>query len=261
MALALCASAPAAAGPFEKFFQAAGVDSETYVVVSKAPPRIIQSNDLATDVRRLLEDGYIAVGTSAFEGPPQNPKNATNQAKKVKAEIVLFSSSYKDTRSGAVPIMMPRNTSTTVNGNVYGSGGWGGFGGTVNTYGTAPVVMPISVDRYSQEAIYFSKLKPEKIGLGLRFSPLPPDQAKALGTNRAILVDVVIRNSPAFYSDIFPGDIILKVGGREVFSSELMSQIKRDFAGQTVPIEIMRDGQPRTLQITIPAVATVQATR
>ncbi len=205
----------------------------------------------------MYEDGYAIVGFSSFSGPSINADKAKKQAKRIKAEIVIYTSSYERTRSGGMPMMMPNNTTTTMNANVYGSGGVGGFGGTANTYGTTPVVVPFSVDSYHTTAYYFSRVRPEKIGWGLRWNTLTPEQARAVGTNKAMVVYAVVRNSPAFDADIFPGDIILTVGGRDVSSPERSSQVKADFAGQTVPIELIRDGQPKTLQIAIPAPSAI----
>lgn len=257
--LSLWASTPALAGPFEKFFQPAAPGTDAYVTPAQAEPRIVITNDLQGETRRLLEEGYLIVGVSAFTGAPQDPKKAKRQGKKIKAELILYASSFESTRSGAVPLMMPNNTTTTVTGNVYGSGGWAGVNGTINSYRTTPVIVPYSVDRYNQEAVYFSKMKEDKIGIGLGFKPLDTRMAKIIGTNKAIMVEYVIRHSPAFKADLFSGDIILTVAGRDVSSEELMAQVKADFSGKTVPIDIIRDGEPKTLEITIPVV-TAQTT-
>jgi len=148
--------------------------------------------------------------------------------------------------------LLPNNSTATVNGSVYGSGGFGGFGGTVNRYGTTPMVVPFSVDRYNQTALYLAKRRPETIGLGIRFDTLAPEQARLIGTNKAIIVKYIIRNSPAFEANMFSGDIILTMAGKDVSSVEKMRQVKVDFAGQTIPVEIIRDGSAKTLQITTP---------
>ena len=260
LVIALGFSAPLFAGPFEKFFQSTTEPGiEEYVLPGKSVPRVVITDDLTRDILRIREDGYEPVGYSSFVGPPQDPKKAIKQAKKLKAEIIVYASTYESTRSGAMPILIPNNRTTTLTGNAYGSGGWGSYSGTASTYGSTPVVVPFSVDRYNQTAVYFAKIRPEKIGLGLRYSPLDPVKAKELGTNKAVIVEYVIRQSPAFLADIFSGDVVLSVAGRDISSPSNMAQIKADFAGKTVPVEIVRDGQKMTLSISVPVLMQSQS--
>jgi hypothetical protein len=134
LVLGLGASAPAVAGPFEKFFQPASPAQLDRVLPTSDPVQIYMSRSLDDDARKLLEDGYEVVGISDFVGPMAEPKKAIRQAKKIKAAIVLFASSYNSTRSGAAPFMMPNNTTTTINGNVSGSAGWGSYGAVSYTH-------------------------------------------------------------------------------------------------------------------------------
>lgn len=251
----LSTSNAAFAGPFEKYFQgASNAEISALTLPPQQPPQLFITNTLDRDVRRLYEDGYDVIGSSAFVGPPTEPKKSLKIAKKIKAEIVLYSSSYESTKSGAMPMLLPNNSTTTVNGNVYGSGGSGGFGGTVNTFGTKSMVVPFSVDRYNQTAVFFAKLRPENIGLGIRMGNLEPHQAQSLGTNKAIVVLYVIRNSPAFEADLLSDDIILTVAGRDISSSEKIRQVKLEFAGKTVPVEVVRGGTSKILQIAMPSI-------
>ena len=56
-------------------------------------------------------------------------------------------------------------------------------------------------------------------------------------------------------------DIILTIAGQDASTLDRIARIKTDYAGQAVPVEIIRDGQPQTLQITIPAADPVQTAR
>lgn len=249
----LSTSNAAFAGPFEKYFQgASNAEISALTLPPQQPPQLMITSNLDGEVRRLIENGYEIIGSSAFVGPMTEPKKSLKIAKKIKAEIVLYGSSYESTKSGAMPMLLPNNSTTTVNGNVYGGGGAGGFGGTVNTFGTKAMVVPFSVDRYNQTAVFFAKLRPEKIGLGIRLGTLEPHQARSLGTSKAIVVSYIIRNSPAFEADLLSDDIILTMAGRDISSSEKMRQVKVEFAGKTVPVEIMRGGSAKTLNIIMP---------
>lgn len=143
---------------------------------------------------------------------------------------MLFSAIYLDTRSGGTLIMpMPMDM-------------------------PGAMATPMSFQRYKQTAVFLSKLRPEKLGIGVQSLPLSAEQAQALGTNKGIYVDLVVRGSAAFEADLLPGDIILKVAGQDFSTPEKANRVKTDYAGQTVAVEIVRGGEPKTLQITLPSV-------
>ena len=234
LSFALAASAPAIAGPFEDFFQATGAKAEDGIR-SKSPPQVLTSNDLDADVRRLLEDGYFMVGASSWVGTPEDAKATAKFAKKIRANIALVQYRYIDTVSGGTEIvMLPLN-----------------FGGMIGN------AQPVSFARYEQTAYFFVKAKPEKIGLGLLLEPLSPIQVRATGSGKGLSISVVVRGSPAFDAGMIAEDIVLTIAEQDASTLDRIAQIKADYAGQTVPVEIIRDGQPQTLQITMPAAAAV----
>ena len=240
LSLTLAASVPAIAGPYEDFFQASGESVEDGIR-SKSPPQVFTSNDLDADFRRLLEDGYILLGGASWTGTPEDAKKTAKFAKKIKATIALVNVKYVETVSGGTQVMMMPII--------------GGYGGMIGG------ALPVSFDRYEQTAYFFVKAKPEKIGLGLRFESLTPSQARAVGSGKGISITSVVRGAPAFDAGVIAGDIIMAVAGQDVSTTDRLVRVKADYAGQTVPVEIIRDGQPQTLQITMPAAAPAQAKR
>jgi membrane-associated protease RseP (regulator of RpoE activity) len=238
--LALAVSTPAVAGPYEDFFQASGESAEDGIR-SKSPPQVFASNDLDTDIRRFLEDGYFIIGASSWVGTPEDPKKTAKFAKKIKASVALVRYRYIDTVSGGTQVVMMPII--------------GGYGGMIGG------AQPVSFARYEQTAYFFIKSKPENIGLGLWFQNLTPMQVNVLGSGKGISVTAVVRGSPAFDAGVIAGDIILTFAGQDISTRERWDKTRADSAGQTVPVEIIRDGQPQTLQITMPAVAPVQAKR
>ncbi len=238
LSLALAVSCPAVAGPFEDFFQASGARVEDGIR-SKSPPQVFTSNDLDADVRRLLEDGYFIVGASSWVGTPEDAKATAKFAKKIRASRVLVQYRYIETVSGGTQIVMLPLT----------------FGGMIGN------AQPVSYARYEQTAYFFVKAKPEKIGLGLVLEPLTPIQVRAAGSGKGLSISVVVRGSPAFDAGMIAGDIVLKIAEQDASTLDRIAQIKADYAGQTVPVEIIRDGQPQILEITMPAAAPVQTAR
>lgn len=171
--------------------------------------------------------------------------NALTQAKAVQAELVLVYSKYTGTRSGVMPLTLPdtQTSTTTLSGSAYGSGGYGSFYGTANTttYGSKTMYMPYSVDRYDCLATYWIKMKPPIFGVYVR--DLTPEIRQSIGSNKGLLVNAVVKNSPAFRADILKGDILRKIGDVELYDPASFREIVAKFAGQKVMVDILRDGK------------------
>jgi S1-C subfamily serine protease len=111
------------------------------------------------------------------------------------------------------------------------------------------LAVPITFHTYDVASFYFSKTRPEKIGFGMFLRFMTPEEAQAIGTNKAEVLQYVIRGSAAFDADLTPGDVVLSIAGQDL---QKMDQVKTDYAGQTVPLELVRNGKRMTLQITVP---------
>jgi len=235
--LALWASSPAYSNVFKDYFHSYDKNIADFIV-NKSPPKIYNSVDLDADAKRLIEDGYDLLGSSSFIGPQTDQKNAINLAKKIHSEIVIINYRFVERVSGGTRIvMMPV------------IGGYGGMIGGAH---------PMSFDRYEQTALFFAKLAPEKIGWGVRWDPLTTQQATATGSAKGVSVRAVVRGSPAFDANVLSGDIILTLAGEDISTPERLLKVKADYAGQSVPLSIIRAGQPQTLQLRLPALAAGQ---
>jgi serine protease Do len=92
--------------------------------------------------------------------------------------------------------------------------------------------------------------------LGVQITPVTRQLAEPLGLQAAegALVRVVERGSPAEKAGMEPGDVIVQYNNQAIEESrELVRMVSRTKPGTTVPIEVMRDRQRRTLQVTIAA--------
>lgn len=86
--------------------------------------------------------------------------------------------------------------------------------------------------------------------LGLEVQALTPELAESFGLlNRpGILVAGVYRDGPAAKAGLQPGDVILKIadeGAQDGRTS--MNQVARMKPGEKIKLDILRDGQPKTL--------------
>jgi serine protease Do len=96
--------------------------------------------------------------------------------------------------------------------------------------------------------------RPERGYLGVGLQPLDESIAASLGLEkeRGELVRSVVPGEPAARAGIQQGDVIVRVGGREVTPDETVSYIIANTnVGSRVPVEIIRDGRRRTLQVQV----------
>jgi serine protease Do len=90
--------------------------------------------------------------------------------------------------------------------------------------------------------------------LGIGFQPLTDDIAESLGVekNRGELIRSVTPEGPAARAGIQQGDVIITVNGRPVTPDESLAfLIANQRVGSTVPFEVIRGGQRRTVNVTI----------
>ena len=96
--------------------------------------------------------------------------------------------------------------------------------------------------------------RPERGYLGVGLQPLDESVASALNLpkDRGELVRSVVPGQAAARAGIQQGDVILRVGGREVTPDETVSYlIANSPVGQRVPVEIIRDGRRQTVQVQV----------
>ncbi len=92
--------------------------------------------------------------------------------------------------------------------------------------------------------------------LGVNIQTLTPDLAQALNldTRQGALVSDVIPESPADHAGIQRGDIILNFNGKDVGNSrDLAATVAGTPVGDTTEVQVLRNGQQQTLQLTIGA--------
>jgi serine protease Do len=90
--------------------------------------------------------------------------------------------------------------------------------------------------------------------LGVRIQPMNEDLADALGlpANRGEFVQSVQPGEPAEAAGLQQGDVVLKVDGKDVTPEQTLSWIVANIEpGRRINLEIVRDGQRRTLPVTV----------
>ena len=90
--------------------------------------------------------------------------------------------------------------------------------------------------------------------LGVRIQALNEDLANSLGIphRKGEFVQAVEPGKPAANAGIQPGDVVLKVAGKEVSPEQTLSYIVANTApGSRIPIELIRDGRRMTVTATV----------
>ena len=90
--------------------------------------------------------------------------------------------------------------------------------------------------------------------LGVSVQPVTPDLARSLGVDkeRGALVGDVVAQGPAEKAGIKRGDVIVSYDGKKIDeSTTLPGLVAATGVGKTVPVEILRDGKMKTINVAI----------
>ena len=90
--------------------------------------------------------------------------------------------------------------------------------------------------------------------LGVRIQPVVGDLADSLGLpqNRGEFVQAVEPDGPAERAGIRAGDVVTRVNGRDVTNDQTLSFLIANVApGQTVPVELIREGERRRVNVRV----------
>ncbi|MEO1043937.1 MAG: Do family serine endopeptidase [Pseudomonadota bacterium] len=138
-----------------------------------------------------------------------------------------------------------------LNGNVIGinnaiispTGGSVGIGFAIPSEVAVPIVETLK----RGEAV-------ERGFLGVQISQLNEDLADSLGLpkNRGEFIQSVQEDGPAAKAGIRAGDVVISVDNKEITPDQTLSFIVANIApGQTVPIELIRNGRRQTVRATV----------
>lgn len=90
--------------------------------------------------------------------------------------------------------------------------------------------------------------------IGVEITPVTKRIAEPLGLkeSRGALVRTVDRNGPAAAAGVEPGDVIVRYNNKDVGkSTELVDMVTRTKPGTTVPIEVVRNGEHKTVNVKV----------
>ena len=98
--------------------------------------------------------------------------------------------------------------------------------------------------------------------LGVMAQPLTPQLATFFAAKAGVLVSQVNENTPAAKAGIKAGDVITSVNGKPVTEvGDIIDSLEGVADGKAVPVEIVRDKKPQTVQVTLQAPANTSGER
>lgn len=237
---------------------------EVQLLTAGQEPQILGSDNFDRDEQILKSKKYVPIGYSSFNGPFEDTKNAAAQAKKIGASIVLVSSQYTNTLTTTSTLLLPDNKTTyhsgTASGNTSYNSAYGGYlgnsntnvnySGTSTTYGTKAIPITSHQNRYDQKAVYFVK-STKKHKFGIHFKDPTPEQRAIFERNTGVIVDVVYEDSPAFYSNVMVGDLIISADdslvintkqAKELFNNKLIDK-------ESSKLTVIRNGSEKEIEV------------
>ena len=187
-------------------------------------PRIYYSTDIYSDAYFLQSNYNWIIGNAAYNGPSEESIQAeiADMCKKNGAKIAVYTSEYTGTRSGIT-----------------------GYGDYISTY---------SIDRYDYNIFFFVPMTIDETlyfaRIGLSCRDMDAAERLAVRQNTGAYVHLVYADSPAYYANLFPGDVIVRINGEEVLDSDSFYALISSITSET-PLEItyIRDGQENTVTI------------
>ncbi len=213
-------------------------------------PKVYGTDDPKRDAKIAKSKGYIALGYSAFNGPMASQQDLISQATSLRATMVLTRSKFAGTRTDTVPLFLPNNKTTYSSGTVTGAYGNANYSGSSTSYGTTVVPITTEQHRYEQSALYLVK-STKKPRYGIFYIDLTPELRSSLERNTGVLIDTIIEDSPAFFANILPGDVLIEMNGTIINNVTFANEFLRTYKGDTAVFKIMRNGIEKVIEFKI----------
>lgn len=210
------------------------------------PPKLHSTSyDKFSEIQAsLFVDGYDIIGTSSFNGALGREKDIRNQAKKVRATLVLMANKYTSTEILTHSQYVPTSSTTYHDGSLQGSnGGSAKYSGTSTTYGGSFVTSKSAHRRYDQVAVYYAKNTENRMSIGVFTRDLSDGERKINQRNTGMVVSSLAKNGSAFKANVLKGDLIFSVNDNKIINVKQGIPVLKDaISSGEVRLEILRRG-------------------
>lgn len=206
---------------------------------------------------RMFEKGYTLIGYSSFEASDnQGEKEALLQGQEIGACMVLWKAEYERTEntSHTMPTYTPGTTLIITHYGIFDLGGaYGRHRGFSNRYYSGSAQYTVSKDLYSYVGTYFAKVINSQQALMLTTAEAPLSYMKHTDSRKGALVKSVLIDGNAYKANIFKGDIIVSINGKEVTKDSMPKEFLK--SGAKNKIVLYRNGEIITKNIVLPPVS------
>lgn len=209
-------------------------------------PSIIQTSDLNGKFREISSQWYWYIGNSGFNGAELSNSEVeealTILSKEKRAKIAIWSKDYTDTRNGVYSLPHTNYHSYT------NSLGYANYY-TTTTYSTHSY----SVQRYDFTSYLFIAIPDDyKIIYIPGFSAvnLLDSDRETYKQNTGCLINIVYKNTTAYYANLFHGDIITEINGTKIYSAEDFFEYRKNAnIGDNWKMIIIRNGIEKEINL------------
>lgn len=213
-------------------------------IPSSSELEIKETNDIKGDLQHFIEMGYAIIGTSNFSARSgsQNLQNLKKHAKTVGAQMVLVNRSSAGSSTVAVPFTTPIATTSQSKSNYNINNNYGGYtsvsGNTTTTiYGSQTQYVPVEMSFTKYSAVYLAKFKSRT---GIYPIELNNQEKAYIEQNTGFKVGVIVNESPAYYANILPNDIITRINGTDIAGIKGFIEIMNVAPSGATNIELIR---------------------
>lgn len=198
-----------------------------------AGPKLYRGKVEVEDYQRMLSNGFDMLGYSSFEAGDVSPDLLADQAKKIKADLVLVYTKLTGNVSTNAQLQQMRRQALEQEAKKDSA-----------PDGASGKLLPQEQARYAYFASYWVKLAPPLLGVHVTKTEQKDSAA-------GLKVIAVVNESPADKAGIKDGDVLTRIGEIELNKPEVLTQAAQRYAGQTIDITFQRDGNSSKTAVTL----------
>ena len=202
-------------------------------------PQIISTNEINNKFREISSNWYWCIGSSDFNGPELSPseinKALTQLCLEKKAKLAIWSQRYTDTRNGVYSV-------PHTNYHYYTDAN--GFRRSYTT--TSYSSRSYNIQRYDFYAYLFVKI-PDDYRIiyipGFSVRDLTQTDRDNYKQNTGCFINIVYKDTTAYYANLFHGDIITNINGEIIRNTDdFFNKRNNSKIGDVWEITFVRDG-------------------
>jgi len=237
---------------FENYLQE--VDGLARRSLASTDARISSSSDPDADGRDLFGQGFVMVGYLGVTAEVAPMDLIRQRASELGAARVLVNTRSAESvtelrqvtsrSSASVATSTAFVSATSGSHSAYGSGtGISFIPGRASTE-----FVPFEKRQYDVQAAFWRKRAPNR--LGAYFEPIPPTLRQAFQRNTGALVIAIEDESPAFYANILPGDVIISVDNQDLLSADQLLMLLEQSHGIS-SVSVLRNGSEVAIDVAV----------